>query len=195
MPSSPCAGAVRPPSRGGSAWSSRSARRRGSATPSRRPVASYRAGNPVGRCPLPYLVSWHSARQLVAQHPLEHLARWITRERLTHEKLTRDLEPAEMETTVALELVDVETCAGLQHDRGHHALAPAGIRHADHGRLADLRQLVDDALDLGRRDVLAAADDHVLLAVGQVQETVVVEMADVARAEPLAEEAGRRLLR
>src|SRR3546814_16948013 len=35
---------------------------------------------------------------------------------------------------------------------------------ADHRDLADLRQLVDHPLDLGGGDVLAAGDDHVLLA-------------------------------
>ena len=39
-------------------------------------------------------------------------------------------------------------------------------------------------LDLDAVDVLAAADDHVLLAVGDEEEALVVEVADVAGVEP-----------
>src|SRR5580692_6800667 len=60
---------------------------------------------------------------------------------------------------------------------------------------AHLRQLVDDALDLGGGDVLAAGDDHVLLAVGEIEKAFVVEVTDVAGAEPVSEEGGLRLLR
>ena len=45
-------------------------------------------------------------------------------------------------------------------------------------------------LDLGRVDVGAAGDDHVLGAVGDEQVAVGVEVADVAEAEPLALERG-----
>ena len=43
-------------------------------------------------------------------------------------------------------------------------LAEVGVRHADHGALGDAGQLVEHALDLGRVDVVAAADDEVLAA-------------------------------
>ena len=44
--------------------------------------------------------------------------------------------------------------------------------------------VVQHALDLGRVHVLAAGDHHVLHAVGDEQEAVVVEVADVAGVEP-----------
>jgi hypothetical protein len=39
--------------------------------------------------------------------------------------------------------------ARFEHDHRHGALAPALVRNADHRRVLDLRQLVNDALHLG----------------------------------------------
>jgi hypothetical protein len=47
-------------------------------------------------------------------------------------------------------------------------------------------------LDLDRGDVLAAGDDHVLLAVGDRQVVLVVDHAAVAGVEPVVGEGGRR---
>ena len=66
--------------------------------------------------------------------------------------------------------------------------------HADDGGLGDVGVLVERGLDLGRVDVLAAADDHVLEAVDDVEVAVVVEPADVAGVEPaVGEGVGGRL--
>ena len=53
-----------------------------------------------------------------------------------------------------------------EHDERLDGLAPLLVGHADDGRLGDGRVLEQAVLDLDRRDVLAARDDHVLLAVG-----------------------------
>src|SRR5207302_1321397 len=55
--------------------------------------------------------------------------------------------------------------------------------------------LVERSLDLERRDVLAAADDHVLEAVDDVEEALLVEDADVARIEPAVAECAPCRLR
>ena len=56
---------------------------------------------------------------------------------------------------------------------------------ADDERLRDERRRLEHVLDVLRRDVLAAGgDDDVLLAVGDAEEAVGVELADVAGAEP-----------
>ena len=55
-----------------------------------------------------------------------------------------------------------------------------------HRRRLHRRMLVQHALDLDRRDVLAAAADHVLLAVDEVQVAVGVAPHDVAGVEPAA---------
>ena len=56
----------------------------------------------------------------------------------------------------------VELGAGLRSDDGNHALAEIGVRHADHGALGNARQSLDDRLDLGRIDVIAACNDQIL---------------------------------
>jgi hypothetical protein len=50
-------------------------------------------------------------------------------------------------------------------------------------------QLVKDALELGRRNVLAAADDHFFLPISQVQNAFCIEIAHGPGAVPISEEA------
>ena len=79
-------------------------------------------------------------------------------------------------------------------DRPGH-LAPLLVGHADDGDAGDPVDVVDEVLDFGRVDVLAARDDHVLEPVRDVEVAVGVEIAEVAGAEPAVrrERAGRRL--
>src|SRR5439155_26230632 len=56
--------------------------------------------------------------------------------------------------------------------------------YADHGALQHPRVLVQRVLDLDRRDVLAAGDDHVLGAVHDVDVAALVDRGQVARVEP-----------
>ena len=55
--------------------------------------------------------------------------------------------------------------------------------------------LEEDVLDFARIDVLAAADDHVLLAVDEEEVAVRVDVADVSRVEPPAAEGFRGRVR
>ena len=67
---------------------------------------------------------------------------------------------------------------------------------ADDERLRDEARRLQRVLEVLRRDVLAAGgDDQVLLAVGDLQEAVRVDLADVAGPEPavVGERGGRRL--
>ncbi len=72
------------------------------------------------------------------------------------------------------------------NDEGHDGFAPVGVGDPDHGDLSDTVDVDDLGLDLGGVDVHASGDDHVVLAVEQVQEAVGVEPADVAGSEPPA---------
>ena len=77
------------------------------------------------------------------------------------------------------------TCgAGLQHDRRHHPLAPLDVGDADDGGRLDGRVLDEHGLDLAGREVLAAADDHVVEPPVHEQVALVVEAAAVAGVEP-----------
>ena len=63
-------------------------------------------------------------------------------------------------------------------------LAAQLVRNADNGALRDLGVLVEDGLDLGRVDVLACRDDHVVLAAADGDELVFVPGRHVARVQP-----------
>ena len=69
-------------------------------------------------------------------------------------------------------------------DDGLDLLAELVVRDAEHGDVGDLRVRDQHVLGLLRVDVDAARDDHVGLAVGQVEVAVLVEVADVADRRP-----------
>ena len=69
-------------------------------------------------------------------------------------------------------------------DEGDDDLAPALVRQAGHGHFDDGRVQRQAALDLDRRDVLAAGDDHVVDAAGDEEVAVGVEIAGVAGEVP-----------
>ncbi len=78
------------------------------------------------------------------------------------------------------------------HDHCFDLLAEVLVRHADHRHIHDSRVLVQAALDLHAVDVLAATDDDVLRSIGDVEEAVLVEVADIARPEePVHEDVWR----
>src|SRR5690606_4861156 len=82
---------------------------------------------------------------------------------------------------------------GGLHD-GLDLLAPLVVGDAEHGHVRDLRVQDDLVLDLGGVDVRPTGDDHVRLAVGQEQEAVLGEVADVADGEEVLQAALLRLL-
>ena len=82
------------------------------------------------------------------------------------------------------QLLGVEVRARRRDDDGHAHLAPSRVGHADHGGLHDLRELQQRGLDLGGVDVLPAGDDHVLVAVTDEEEALVVDRTGVAGAVP-----------
>ena len=73
--------------------------------------------------------------------------------------------------------------------------AQSFIRHAEHGALQHRRMLVDDGLHLLAANVLAAADDHVLFPVGDVNEVLRIHVANVAGAHPAFNERVGGILR
>src|SRR5207244_9162935 len=78
--------------------------------------------------------------------------------------------------------------AGLEGDEGLGPLAPLRVGDGHHRALHDGRVLGHRLLDLDRRDVLAARDDDVLLAVAQLDVPVGVPDRQIAGVEPAAPE-------
>src|SRR5437899_2617429 len=75
--------------------------------------------------------------------------------------------------------------AGLLHRDDDRPLVPLRMLDADHRRLGDRRVRHRDALEVDRADPLAARLDHVLRAVGDLQDSVRVDGRHVAGREPL----------
>src|SRR5664280_3793273 len=73
-------------------------------------------------------------------------------------------------------------------------LAPVVVGHAEDGHVADLGKAQQGALDLGGVDIGPARDDHVDLAVAEEQVAVLVDQADIADGEELADAIAGRLL-
>src|SRR5581483_12049366 len=72
-------------------------------------------------------------------------------------------------------------------------LAPLRIGHTDYGGFRDGRDLMQNVLDLGRIDVLAAGDVHVLPAVDDVVEAFLIDAGRITGVQPAVGE--RRLVR
>src|SRR5659263_285624 len=85
-------------------------------------------------------------------------------------------------------LVRRRTRSRLERYKGHDLFAEPLVRAADDGGLGDGGVGVEDLLDLARVDVVAAADDQILLPVDDEQEVLVVLIAQVAGVEPAAAE-------
>src|SRR5437870_10644078 len=129
----------------------------------------------------------------LAQLELLELARGGAREGVAQFDRRRALEVGEPFAAELDERGLVGLLAGAEHDERLHRLTPLLVGDADHGDLGDGRVLVEAVLDLDRRDVLAAGDDHVLLAVGD-DDVGAVEVPAVAGVEPAVDDRLRRVL-
>src|SRR6201999_240989 len=74
--------------------------------------------------------------------------------------------------------------AAARHHDGADRLAPSVIGHPDDRARGYSVNRTDRILDLGRINVLPAADDHVLLAVHQIEEPTLVESTYVTGTTP-----------
>src|SRR5215216_349210 len=115
---------------------------------------------------------------------LEDLARRALRELVGEPDPARVLVVGDLLLDELTQLVGVDLLALLEHDGGADLLAHLVVGDADDGGLGDRGVLVEDLFDLARVHVVAAADDHLLLAVDDEEVAVLVDLAHVAGAEP-----------
>src|SRR4051794_11175327 len=93
------------------------------------------------------------------------------------------------------ELGLAERCALAQLDRGANLFTPLEVWHAKHRDVDDSWVPAQRVFDLGGIDVYAARDDHVFLAIDNVQKVVVIEATDITRTEEAVDKLfGRRLV-
>src|SRR3977135_2657149 len=122
----------------------------------------------------------------VHQHLAIELARFALRPRGAEHDLLRRLEGRKPIAAIAEQLTDIDRHARPSHHVAHHLLAVDRVRHADGGDLDQLGAPHQEAVDLDRRDVYAAADDEVLRATGEAEKAVDVETPEIAGAEAAA---------
>src|SRR5579872_7486103 len=116
--------------------------------------------------------------------PLLDLAGRPLGQRVGDPHVPRVLVRRDLALDVVAQLLGGDGGARLEGHRGGDLLAERLVRHADHGGLGDRGMLVEHLLDLARVDVVAAADDQVLLAVHDVEVAVLVDPGQVAGVEP-----------
>src|ERR1044072_4366650 len=118
--------------------------------------------------------------------PLEDLSGRPLRQVVEEPDEPRVLVSGDAILDVGADLLRAQLLALDQDDRGTDLLSPLVVGHSEDRRFADLRVLVENLLDLTRVDVVAAADDQVLLAVDDVEVAVLVDAGHVAGVEPAA---------
>src|SRR3989475_4069667 len=124
----------------------------------------------------------------LAQRVLLHLAGRGLRQRAEGDR-PRALEVREHRAAVGDDVGLRRRPSLLEHDERLRHLAPLRVRHGDHRHLEHVGVACDRLLDLDGRDVLAARDDDVLLAVAQLDVAVGVHDGHVAGVEPAAAES------
>src|SRR5262245_39753787 len=119
-----------------------------------------------------------------SQHVLADLARRHARQLVDDDEVLRTLltrEPRALEE--AADLREVYRLRGPEHHEGTPLLASLAARHRDDRHVGHRRVARQDVLDLFRTDVLARADDDVLLPSGDHQVAPVHAAPEVAHAE------------
>src|ERR1700686_2577798 len=120
----------------------------------------------------------------LAQCRLVDFAGGVARQGIDEFYRARALEAREIGFAVRIDLRFGDAVARLHGDDGHADLAPLLARNADHGGLGNRGELVKHVLDLGRIDVFAAGNIHVLPAIDDVVKTFLVDPRRIAGMQP-----------
>src|SRR5215831_1898505 len=131
-------------------------------------------GHSFHRCPSEALL-----REAVEQRPIDLVAR---RERQFVD------EPDETGMRVggcigqreALDLVNARAASGFRHHEGDRLLPLDLVVDRNDGGLRDVGMALEHALDVGRINVLATRDEHVVAAADEIMEAVGVAPEDIA---------------
>lgn len=90
---------------------------------------------------------------------------------------------------------DIHALARLLRDEEHGHFAEFRMRRRHHGAVPHAREDRGHLLDLGRRDVLTAADDQLFQPAGDGQEAIRIRAREVTRAIPALSQRLRSLFR
>src|SRR6266851_4964830 len=129
----------------------------------------------------------------LAQEAFQYFSRTALRQiRLGELHMARNLVVCQALSTVADQSFHSELHARLQHDACCHYFSPLRIWYAENCRLPYSWMVENNGLDLTAIYIFAACDDHVLLPVKQVNESIAVLIADVSSAKEAVSKGGTR---
>src|SRR3990170_2323004 len=120
----------------------------------------------------------------LAQRRLLHFADRGARQGADQRDAPRNLVAADVRPAMVDDLLGRERHTGFGHDDREQRLAVPIVGNTDDRRLADAGVTVQNGLDFAGVNVLAAGDDHVLLAVDQEEIPILVEAPEVAGMKP-----------
>src|SRR6478672_1559631 len=130
--------------------------------------------------------------EVLAQCWLVDLAGGVARQGIDEFYRARALEARQIGFAMRINLRLGYAVSRLHRDDGHADLAPLLAGNADHGGLRDRGELMQHILDLGRIDVFAAGNVHVLPAIDDVVKAFLVDPRGIAGMQPAVGE-GRRV--
>src|SRR5713101_7836263 len=129
--------------------------------------------------------------EILAQCRLVDLAGGVARQGIDEFYHARPLEARQIGFAVRVNLRFGDAVARLHGDDRHANLAPLFAGNADDSGFGDRGDLVEHVLDLGRINVFAAGNVHVLPAIHDVIKTFLVDPRGIAGMEPAVGEGGR----
>src|ERR1700733_2363970 len=143
--------------------------------------ADLTVGGPAAAPFRPGAEAWALVDLHFAQLPLEDLAGGVAWQLLEKDHFPRNFVAGQMIAHVDLDgvLVDAGVLL-LDHERAQ-PVAPVLVIDTDRGGLHHVGMPTDQILDFGRKDVFAAGDDHLVVTATDIQQVVLVEVADIAR--------------
>src|SRR5690349_1223718 len=129
-----------------------------------------------------------------SQFPFENFSRSCFRKALEEVDRLRALEARKPSTAKLEQLLVAQLRVRLLHNQCLWNLAPFVAGHRNHNSFVNRWVRGQHLFDFERRDVLAAADDDVLLPIDDQHVVVGIDRREIAGMEPSAFHRGRRVL-
>src|SRR5262249_36055524 len=118
------------------------------------------------------------------QHPTQNLSRRGPRNRVNHFEVANLLVAGHALSDEARQRIEINRSTLSRHEEGLRRLARIRMRHAGAGASSNVGVLEQHGFEFSRRDAEALVLDHFLLALDDVDVSLVVHPADVARVKP-----------
>src|SRR5579863_7311662 len=122
--------------------------------------------------------------KLLPQLALEHLAIGVARQRRAADDAAYTLLLSEPRIGPLGELRGIQRAGRQGYYHRHRRLAPLNAAYTHHGNVGYLRVHAHHGFDVRRIDVLAAGQDHIFLAVYDIEEAIRIQPPQVSGSQP-----------